>query len=180
MTHRIILFRAMNTGGIRAPVAGQRAMARDLGLSNPRTLAASGNLVVESDQEPGALEAVLEAETERRFGRRIESVVRTPQQWAALIEANPFAEQARAAPAQLLAMIMKDGIKPGALETLRAVAVGGERVEAVGDTLFFWHPHGIGASKMAAMAQHRLIGTGTGRNWNTVLKLADMVGLSAR
>lgn len=177
MPHRIILFRAMNTGGIRAPVTEQRAMATDLGLGNPRTLLASGNLVVESDQDPAALETAMEAETGRRFGRCIETIVRTPEQWAALIAANPFPDQARAAPTQLLAMVMKDGIKPGALAALRAFAVGEERVEAVGDTLFFWHPDGIGASKMAARAQPRLIGLGTGRNWNTVLKLADMVGV---
>ena len=180
MSHRIILFRGMNTGGIRAPVAEQRAMATDMGLANPRTLLASGNLVVESDQAPGALEAALEAETGRRFGRRIETIVRTPEQWATLVAANPFPEQAKAAPARLLAMIMKAGIKPGALEALRAFATGDERVEAAGYTLLFWHPDGIGASKMAARAQPRLIGVGTGRNWNTVLKLADMVGLTGR
>lgn len=176
--HRIILFRGMNTGGIRAPVAEQRAMAEAMGLGNPRTLLASGNLVVESDQDPAALETVIEAETERRFGRRIETIVRTPQRWAALIAANPFPNEARKAPTKLLAVLMKDGIKPGALDALRDFAVGGERVEAAGDTLFFWHPDGIGASKMAARAQPRLIGLGTGRNWNTVLKLADMVGLT--
>ena len=36
-----------------------------------RTLLASGNLVVESDREPRALESEIEAETERRFGRRV-------------------------------------------------------------------------------------------------------------
>jgi uncharacterized protein (DUF1697 family) len=33
---------------------------------------------------------------------------------------------------------------------------------------------------MAGKATPRLIGMGTGRNWNTALKLAEMVGLSAR
>ncbi len=33
---------------------------------------------------------------------------------------------------------------------------------------------------MAEKAQPRLIGMGTGRNWNTVLKLAEMVGLPSR
>ena len=47
MTHRIILFRGMNTGGVRAPVGELRAMAADMALNNPRTLAASGNLVVQ-------------------------------------------------------------------------------------------------------------------------------------
>ena len=52
--HRIILFRGMNTGGVRAPVGEQRAMAEKMGLKNPRTLLASGNLVVESGRAPAA------------------------------------------------------------------------------------------------------------------------------
>ena len=177
MTHRIILFRGMNTGGVRAPVGEQRAMAEAMGLRNPLTLLASGNLVVESDRDPVELETAVEAETERRFGRRIETIVRSPAQWAALIAANPFPEATSVDGSRLLVMVMKDGIKPGGLEAVRSFAVGEERVEAAAGALFFWHPEGIGSSKMAARAQPRLIGLGTGRNWNTVLKLADMVGL---
>ena len=55
MTHRIILFRGMNTGGVRAPVAEQRAMAMEMGLANPRTLLASGNLVVADASAFGGL-----------------------------------------------------------------------------------------------------------------------------
>ncbi|WP_269514857.1 DUF1697 domain-containing protein [Brevundimonas subvibrioides] len=177
MDHRIVLFRAMNTGGIRAPVTELRAMAEEMGLGHPRTLMASGNLVVESDRDPADLEAAIEAETEVRFGRLIETLVRTPGQWAAMMAANPFADAATLDPTRLLVMVMKCGIRPGAVEALRALAIGDEAVEAAGGNLFFWHPDGIGSSKMAGMAQPRLIGTGTGRNWNTVLKLAALVGL---
>ncbi|MBF0665486.1 MAG: DUF1697 domain-containing protein [Brevundimonas sp.] len=178
--HRIILFRGMNTGRVRAPVAEQRAMAADMGLKNPRTLAASGNLVVDSDLPAARLEADIEAGMEKRFGLKIAAMVRTPEQWARLIAANPFREEARTSPSRLLVMVMKDGIKTGAVEALRALAVGEERVEQAGGDLFFWHPDGIGRSKMAGKAQPRLIGVGTGRNWNTVLKLAEMVGLPSR
>ena len=177
MSQRIILFRGMNTGGVRAPVGEQRAMAEAMGLTNPRTLLASGNLVVESDRLPKDLESEIEAETERRFGRRIETIVRTPGQWAALMAANPFPAEAAADPARLLVMVMKDQIKPGAVEALAAFAQGGEAVCAAGGELWLWHPSGIGSSKMAEKAQPRLVGTGTARNWNTVRKLAVLAGL---
>ncbi len=177
--HRIILFRGMNTGGVRAPVAEQRAMAEAMGLRNPRTLLASGNLVVESERDPAAMEAAIEAETEQRFGRRIETIVRTSDQWAAMIAANPMPAEAAAEPSRLLVTVMKAGVRPGGLEALRAFAAGQERIEAVSAAgraaLFSWHPDGLGRSRMAEKAQPRLIGVGTGRNWNTVLKLAAMV-----
>ncbi|HWQ86773.1 DUF1697 domain-containing protein [Brevundimonas sp.] len=179
MIHRIILFRGMNTGGVRAPVGEQRAMAEAMGLKNPRTLAASGNLVVESGKAAAALEADIEAAMEKTFGLKVAAMVRTPDQWARLIAANPFPKEAAAHPAKVVAMVMKEGIRPGGLEAAQALARNGERVEAVDDVLFFWFPDGQGQSEIFKKATPRMLGMGTGRNWNTVLKLADMVGLEA-
>ena len=178
MTHRIILFRGMNTGGVRAPVAEQRAMAEEMGLNNPRTLQASGNLVVESGKATAALETDIEREMERRFDLKVAAMVRTPDQWAKLIAANPFLKEAKAHPAKVMAMVMKDGITPGALEAVQALCREGERVEAVDGVLYFWFPNGQGQSEIFKKATPRMLGMGTGRNWNTVLKLGEMVGLS--
>ena len=178
MTHRIILFRGMNTGGVRAPVAEQRAMAEEMGLKNPRTLQASGNLVVESGKAAATLEHDIEAAMERRFDLKVAAMVRSPEQWAKLIAANPFLKEAKAHPAKVMAMVMKDGIKTGALEAVQALCREGERVEAVDGVLYFWFPNGQGQSEIFKKATPRMLGMGTGRNWNTVLKLGEMVGLS--
>ncbi len=178
--HRIILFRGMNTGGVRAPVGEQRAMAEEMGLKNPRTLQASGNLVVESGMATEALEAAIEAEMARRFDVKIAAMARTPQQWAKLITANPFPKEAADHPSKVVAMVMKDGIKAGALDACRALAAGGEAVEAVrfkdgDDVLYFWFPNGQGESTIFKKATPKMLGMGTGRNWNIILKLGEMV-----
>jgi len=178
MDQRIILFRGMNTGGVRAPVSDQRAMATEMGLGNPRTLLASGNLVVESDRDSESLEGEIEAAMEARFGLKVSVMVRTSSDWRGLIDANPFATEAAREPSKVLAMVMKAGIKDGALDGCRALAEGGERVEAVGGVLYFWFPNGQGQSAIFKKATPRLLGMGTGRNWNTVLKLGAMVGVS--
>jgi uncharacterized protein (DUF1697 family) len=176
MTHRIILFRGMNTGGVRAPVGEQRAMAQEMGLKNPRTLQASGNLVVETGMATAALEAAIETEMARRFEVKIAAMARTPEQWANLIAANPFPKEAEAHPAKAVAMVMKDGIKPGALDAVQALCRDGEDVQAVEDVLYFWFPNGQGSSEIFKKATPKMLGMGTGRNWNTVLKLGEMVG----
>ncbi len=175
--HRIILFRGMNTGGVRAPVGEQRAMAEAMGLKNPRTLQASGNLVVETDMATAALELAIEQEMDKRFGLKIAAMARTPADWSRLIAANPFPDQAAAHPAKVVAMVMKDGIRPGALDACRALAEDGEAVEAVDDTLYFWFPNGQGDSAIFKKATPKLLGMGTGRNWNTVLKLGEMASV---
>lgn len=176
MDHRIILFRGMNTGGVRAPVDQQRAMAEAIGLANPRTLQASGNLVVESERAPADLEAAVEGEMKRVFDLDIVAMARTPAQWAALIAANPFRDEAAAASSKVVAMVMKAAIKAGAIEACRALAQGGERVEAGDGVLYFWFPDGQAQSAIFKKAGPKMLGMGTGRNWNTVLKLAAMVG----
>ncbi len=177
MSERICLLRGVNVGGVKVPMAELKAIAVEAGFANPRTLLASGNLVIESDADPTDVEPRLEKGIAAHFGRPIEVIVRTPAQWSALMAANPFMDEAGIDGSRLLVMVMKAGIKDGAVEALRGFAAGAERVEPVGRDLFFWHPDGLGRSKMAQKAQPRLIGVGTGRNWNTVRKLAAMVGL---
>lgn len=182
--HRIILFRGMNTGGVRAPVGEQRAMAEAMGLKNPRTLQASGNLVVETGMATAALETAIEQEMETRFGLKIAAMARTPTDWSRLIAANPFPTEAAAHPAKVVAMVMKSGIKPGALNACRDLASGGEAVEAVtlesgDDVLYFWFPNGQGDSTIFKKATPKMLGMGTGRNWNTVLKLGEMAGIKS-
>ena len=177
MSERICLLRGVNVGGVKVPMADLKAIAVEAGFANPRTPLASGNLVIESDADPTDVEARLEKGIAAHFGRPIEVIVRTPPQWSALMAANPFADEAGIDGSKLLVMVMKERIKDGAVEALRGFAAGAERVESVGGDLFFWHPDGLGRSKMAEKAQPRLIGVGTGRNWNTVRKLAAMVGL---
>lgn len=177
--HRIILFRGMNTGGVRAPVGEQRAMVEAMGLKNPRTLQASGNLVVESAFSTDRLEADIEAAMDRTFGLKIVAMARTPDQWAKLIAANPFPDEAAAHPAKVVVMVMKEGIKDGALEAVQALCRDGEAVQAIDGVLYFWFPNGQGDSEIFKKATPKMLGMGTGRNWNTVLKLAEMAGVKA-
>lgn len=76
----------------------------------------------------------------------------------------------------------EDGIRDGAVEACRALAEGGEAVQLVqfaegDDVLYFWFPNGQGQSGIFRKATPRMLGMGTGRNWNTVLKLGEMAGI---
>ena len=84
MSERICLLRGVNVGGVKVPMAELKAIAVEAGFANPRTLLASGNLVIESDADPTDVEARLEKGIAAHFGRPIEVIVRTPPQWAAL------------------------------------------------------------------------------------------------
>jgi uncharacterized protein (DUF1697 family) len=176
MAIHIALLRAVNVGGRGLKMGDLVSFARDLGLENPRTLLQSGNLVFESaDRGDAKLEKRLEAEGEARFGFQTDFMVRSTAEWRALIEANPFADEARKDPSHLLVMPLKAAPAKDALEALRAAVKGSERVEIVGRNAYLVYPDGIGRSKLTITVVEKKLGVrGTGRNWNTVLKLAEM------
>lgn len=175
MPRHIALLRAVNVAGAgRLPMAELRALATVLGFGDPQTLLASGNLVFDAPDhpEPGPR---LQAELEAQLGLKTLVITRSPQAWAAMIAANPFPDMARERPNALLAMSLAAAPALGAMDALRAAIPGPEAVELVGCDLFVAYRDGMGASKLDSAVIERKLGVrGTGRNWNTVLKLAAM------
>jgi uncharacterized protein (DUF1697 family) len=73
-------------------------------------------------------------------------------------------------------MVLKDAPKAGAVKALQAAITGREIVRAHGREAYLVYPDGIGPSKLTHALIEKTLGTrGTGRNWNTVLKLDVLV-----
>ncbi len=178
MPKRIALLRGVNVGGkAKVAMADLREMFTDLGLESAKTVLQSGNVVFEGGPGGDELERLLERETEARLGLRTAYMIRDATEWRDLVEHNPFPEEAANDPGHLLAMPLKAAPKSDAVAALREAIVGRERVEAVGRDLYVVYPDGIGRSKLTIKQIEGKLGTqGTGRNWNTVVKLAALVG----
>jgi uncharacterized protein (DUF1697 family) len=177
-TH-IALLRAVNLGGHnRVAMADLRALVDRLGFERPRTLLQSGNLVFRNPRPTGAaLERALEGEAARTLALDTAFIVRTAAQWAAMVAANPFPDEAVRDPGHLVLFCLKRQPDETAYASLRAAIKGRERVEGHGRQAYVVYPDGIGTSKLTIALIERTLGTaGTGRNWNTVRKLAELAG----
>jgi len=174
---KIALLRAVNVGGRGLKMEALRAMVAGLGYTDVRSLMQSGNLVFRGGGNDDAqVEKRLEAATAEQFGIETDYLVRRPDEWRAMIEANPFATEAADDPAHLIVMPLKSAPVGGAVERLRAAIKGRERVEVAGRNAYLVYPDGVGESKLTIKVVERHLGArGTGRNWNTVMKLAAMV-----
>lgn len=180
MTTQIALLRAVNVGG-RGTIgmADLRACLVSLGFTDVRTVLQSGNVVLGTDGISGAkLEQFLEAEFLKRLGLRTDVIVRSPAQWETLISRNPLSDEAWRDPSHLLAMIGKQPVTRKAFAALQAAiaAAGGrEMVGEAGGQVYLFFPDGIGRSRVTtALIERALGGPVTGRNWNTILKLAEI------
>ena len=173
MGAQVALLRGVNVGGHRkVPMAELRALAERLGLEKPRTYVASGNLVFESGLRGPALEAMLEKALEERFGFHVDVIVRSAEQWARYRAGNPFPEESAAAPNLVMISIGKEAPRDEDVAALRARASPKERVEKVGDAVWFWFGDGAGRSKLGTGPAK---GVSTTRNWRTMVALDGMV-----
>ena len=174
-TFQIALLRGVNVGGHKkVAMADLRAFAIDLGLGDARTLLQSGNLVFSSSGKSGAaLERWLETEAEKRLGLKTEFHVRTATEWATVVAGNPFPDEAKRDPGHLIVFAFKDTLAAAAVKALQAAITGREVVRASGRHAYVVYPDGAGKSRLTPALMDRKLGArGTGRNWNTVLKLA--------
>ena len=176
MPSQIALLRAINVGGrAKVAMADLRAVFATLGYEDTRTVLQTGNVIFASDDgEAAALEGRLEAALADCLGLKTHIMIRTAKEWEGIINANPFPEEATSDPGHLVLMALKAKPAKSVVEALNATVKGREVVKAVGAQLYITYPDGIGRSKLTTALIEKTLGArGTGRNWNTVLKIAE-------
>lgn len=170
MTAQIALLRGVNLNGRKVVMSELRAVCEAAGGTNVRTLLASGNVVLDSKLSGAKLEAKLETAIAEAFGMKTEVFVRSADEIDAVIVANPFPAFAQKDRSHLLVVFQR--AKLSAVEAKAVVAATKNTVEdaaIVGREVYVTYPDGIGTSKLKLP-----LPGGTGRNWNTVLKLAAL------
>ena len=174
LTTHIALLRAINVGGHRSVgMTDLRDFLTKLGFDDVRSLLQSGNVVFGSRARTGAeLERFLEAESLKRFGIEIDFFVRAPEEWKSIIRQNPFRKEAELDPGHLVVMLLKSPPRAEDVAALQAAISGPEIVRAKGRQLYAFYPNGQGRSPVTNAVIEKKVGRCTGRNWNTVLKLA--------
>ena len=178
MTSYLVLLRGINVGGkSMVAMAELRAMFAEMGFADAKTLLQSGNVVFTAKgKAPAALEQPFEAEAEQRFRRRIDFFVRSAKDWQQIIADNPFSAEAKRDPGHLVVMCLKDAPAAAAVKALVAAIKGRETFRIAERNAYIVYPDGIGRSTLTnALIEKTLETRGTGRNWNTVLKLAELV-----
>ncbi|HEX6742233.1 MAG TPA: DUF1697 domain-containing protein [Sphingomicrobium sp.] len=165
MTAYVALLRAVNVGGRQLAMADLKAAAESLGLDQARTFIASGNLLFASTRSEAALKRALEEGLTAHMGKPVEIMIRSAEEMAAVLAANPFADE----PGNRVVAIFFDEA-PSAAAIDAAKNVADERLALGRREIYVHYPSGQGRSKLK-------LGTrapGTARNMNTVAKLAEL------
>ncbi len=176
MPRYVALLRGINVGGNKkVPMARLRELMEGLGYTDVATLLQSGNAVFTSkEKSPAKVVKQLEAAIAGEFGFEVAVVLRTRDELAAVIQANPL-PGAEEAPSWFLVTFLSDVPDPKRLAAIDPAAYLPDEFRLVGREIYARFPRGIGTSKLATVLGGLKLGvTPTARNWNTVTKLLEL------
>ena len=166
MTAYVALLRAVNVGGAgKLAMSELKAMCEKAGFAKVRTYIASGNVVLESGLPEARVKSAVEEALEAHAGKPARVLVRTAAEIKGVLADNPFPE---AAPDRVIVLFLD---RPPPAAALNAISGrDGEDVVLGRREIYVHYPNGMGRSKLKIPAAR----DGTGRNLNTVAKLAAM------
>lgn len=176
MTRYALLLRGVNVGTKNSlPMPDLRAMLTKAGCTDVQTYVQSGNAVFDTTLAEAVLTQAIEHALAAHMGRPIATTLRTLAQMEALIDGNPFGDLAKD-PKDLCVTFLSHAPTASEVAPLGHKSWEPERFAVAGTHIYSWHPNGQGRSPLvAALEKLPLRGAVTRRNWNTVLKLRDML-----
>ncbi len=173
----IALLRGVNVGGRNMlKMETLRSLCGALRLQDAQTYIQSGNIVFRTKTANlPKLAAQIESAIETEFGFRPSVILRTTPEWKDAIARNPFARRSDVASNKLLFYALAADPGDDARERVRAIPAAPEELHILGRELYIYFPTGQGRPTLSMPAVERALKVpGSGRNWNTVLKLLEM------
>lgn len=171
-----LLLRGVNVGTKnKLPMADLRSMLEKIGCEDVATYVQSGNAVLTTSMPKAKLLAAAEEVLEQYMGRPIATTVRTAAELRKIIDGNPF-EDVADNPKYLCVTFLSGRPKAATLAPLKKNDWDPELFHVSGDQIYTWYPSGQARSDLAAaLGKLKFEGTATTRNWNTVLKLRELL-----
>src|SRR6266581_4805711 len=157
MTAYVSLFRGINVGGNKSVrMDALKELHESLGLQGVATYIQSGNVVFTSDDaDPAQLARQIEQAFATKFG---------------------FQNQPMKESKWVVVMFLATHAVSTALEDIQKTYTGPEELHIIGQEAYIYYPEGIGRSKLTnTLLEKKLKTAGTARNWNTVLRLQQMM-----
>ncbi len=176
----VALLRAVNVGGTgKLPMADLRKLLEGLGFKNIETYIQSGNVVFDAAGSAVKVKGAVTAGLEKLMGAPVEVMVRTHEELTRIIAGNPFAAEAAADGARAHVVFLAGVAPAGAEAALQRIVTQHparrDRFHLAGDVVYLHLPDGAAETKFSGKTLDRAMGVaGTGRNWNTVVRLHAM------
>ena len=174
MSRHVAFLRGVNLGKSRRVTSEQlRGALEGLGFDGVATFRASGNVVFDTDDDPGGLGERVEASLAQSLGFEVVVFMRSAREVAAIAAHGPFEPKAVAASAGRLQVALLPG-KPAAAARGKALAMADadDRLATRGRELYWLPRGGISESELDLKALESLLGPWTMRTMGTIEQIA--------
>jgi uncharacterized protein (DUF1697 family) len=174
----VALLRGINVGGKNMlPMKDLVGLCTDAGCGEVKSYIQSGNLVFRAKSALAPrLPDLIEKAISDQFGIRVPVVVRSADELRRVAKGNPFL-RAGADAGILHVAFLSDLPKPASVAALDPNRSPPDQFTVRGREIYLQCPNGIGRTKLTNQYFDSKLGlTSTVRNWNTVLKLLELVG----
>ena len=178
MTAFVSLFRGINVGGHqKIRMDDLKYVHEALGLKDVSSYIQTGNVVFTSDDaDVTRIQKAIEDGFAQKFGFQVKVMVRTADEFDVIIENNPFRNQPMKESKWVVAMFLANHPISTAREDIQKTYTGPEELHIMSQEVYIYYPEGIGRSKLTnTFLEKKLKTMGTARNWNTVLRLQQMM-----
>jgi uncharacterized protein (DUF1697 family) len=173
----IALLRGVNVGGNnRVPMAHLRELMGELGYGDVRTHLQSGNAVFTAPGTPPEQAAQeIERALASSLGLGVRVLVRTAEELARVVSANPLPDAVADEPSRLLVTFLSAPPDPARLRELDPLDFEPDLFGFGEREIYVWCPEGVRTIKLSyAFFEKRFGVVATARNWNTVTKLLEL------
>ncbi|MBS9534743.1 DUF1697 domain-containing protein [Mycobacterium sp. M1] len=168
MTRFALLLRGVNVGGVNLRMSDVSAALGDAGFSDVHTLLASGNVLVDSPGDPGAVRGIAEAALRARFDYQAWVLVYDIERLRRLVDAFPFEPEVPGHHSYVTFVsdteVFGDLVVPGAVR---------------GDGVLYWQVRKgdtLASTTGKALSNKRYASSTTTRNLRTLHKMLALAG----
>ena len=170
----VALLRGINVGrNKRVAMADLRELLAGLGYTGVRTHLQSGNAVFTAPR--GAHAARIEAAIADQLDLDVRCLIRTGPELRAVIDGHPLADVATDG-SRMMALFLSATPDPALTAAHDPLALDPDRARLGDGVIYQWCPDGVlKAPPVGTTAEKQWKVSVTGRNWNTVTKLAELL-----
>ncbi|MBO3744803.1 DUF1697 domain-containing protein [Streptosporangiaceae bacterium NEAU-GS5] len=172
---QVALLRGINVGrNNRVGMAPLRAMMEKAGFEDVKTHLQSGNIVYSTSKSAAAAAKEIERGLADELGVRVAVLVRTRDDLASIVKADPLADVA-SDPALYLVTFLSAKPKTQPIKDLKEDDHAPDVFRHLGREIYVWFPKGVRNATLTYQFWEKLLGvTATARNWRTVTRLLEL------
>jgi uncharacterized protein (DUF1697 family) len=176
MTH-LALLRGINVSGHKLiKMEDLRKLLESAGFRNVQTYIQSGNVILDSTETDRDVADKIASLIADRYGFEVGILMLDREKLQAAADGNPFIKEKSADTKKTYIAFLSE--KPSAenAKRLESSDFGADRWILDGNVLYLHYDHGAGTTKLSnAAIESKLKVRATSRNWNTTMKLLEML-----